>query len=185
MKKKPALKLSSSLFSGSGFLADGRFNVWRHKSPQRFSPSRFLITIGLSFIIAACGAQNASTPTSALPTATTIPTFSFTQPTEAPQVATAAATLASAQTSELDPVAVERGRGRYDALECAACHGDNAEGTDFGSSLIESTINEADFIAFMRSGGGLGSLHQYSTNRLSDSGGKNLYQYMLSIRESE
>ncbi|MBL8117472.1 MAG: cytochrome c, partial [Anaerolineae bacterium] len=86
--------------------------------------------------------------------------------------------------SALDPQAVERGKGRYEALECATCHGAAGEGTDDGASLITSTLNETDFISFMRSGGSIGPDHQYSTNRLSETGGKNLYQYLLSLRNS-
>jgi mono/diheme cytochrome c family protein len=139
----------------------------------------FLQASGL-LLLAACGGRDSAS--TAIPTATPIPTYSYSLPTEAPQVATAAATLASGAGSGLDPEMVERGRGRYEALECAACHGDAGEGTDDGSSLIESPMDEAAFISFMRSGGELGADHQYSTNRLSDSGGRNLFQYLLSLR---
>lgn len=135
--------------------------------------------------LAACGGASNQTSATAAPTNTTIPTYSFEQPTAAPSVATAAATLvASSSSGELNPEAVEKGKGRYEALECGSCHGANAEGTDKGSSLVTYTAEEADFISFMRSGGELGSDHQYSTNRLSETGGKNLYQYLLSLRAS-
>ncbi len=139
----------------------------------------FLLFMGLS----GCGSTTAS---NALPTSTTIPTFSFVVPTEAPSVATVAAATSAAQSAgALDPQLVEAGRGRYEVLGCAECHGAQGEGTENGPSLITSTISQADFIGFMRSGGSVGSAHQYSTNRLSDSGGRNLYQYLLSIRQSE
>lgn len=147
---------------------------------MRFKISLFGL---LMLLLAACGGQNSA---SAFPTFTPIPTFSFQQPTAAPAVATAAAatlTAASDQTVALDPVAVERGRGRYEALECGVCHGANGEGTDEGSAMSIYQADEATFIAFMRSGGELGAEHQYSTNRLSDSGGRNLYQYLLSLRQ--
>ncbi|MEZ4672154.1 MAG: cytochrome c [Anaerolineae bacterium] len=145
----------------------------------------FIIGCGLTLLgLAACGSATQEAPTVA-PTFTTIPTYSFDQPTAAASVATAAAaTQAAGANSGLDPQAVERGRGRYEALDCASCHGDNGEGTDKGSSLITYTADETTFISFMRSGGALGSDHQYSTNRLSESGGKNLYQYLLSLRTS-
>jgi mono/diheme cytochrome c family protein len=160
-------------------------------------------------LLAACnptGQNPASTP---LPTSTTIPTYEFgassdlfsaatAVPAEATAEATVEATAEVAATSEataeaaapttaagsgaLDPVAVERGKGRYDALACADCHGADGAGTDEGSSLITYAGSEAEFIGFMRSGGTLGPDHQFATNRLSDSGGKNLYQYLVSLR---
>ncbi len=138
----------------------------------------------LAWLLAACGGATAPTPTAALPTSTTIPTFAFVEPTAPPQVATAAATLipATAETVALDPQAVERGRGRYETLECGTCHGPNGEGSDQGSSMVDYTGTEDEFISFMRSGGEVGTDHQYSTNRLSESGGRNLYQYLLSLR---
>jgi hypothetical protein len=38
-----------------------------------------------------------------------------------------------------------------------------------------------DFINSMRSGGDVGTSHQYNTKKLSASGGQNLYQYLLSL----
>lgn len=132
----------------------------------------------LALVLAACGGAAAPTSTVALPTPTLIPTYQFVMPTAPPQLATAAATIVPAA---LDTQAVERGRGRYEALECGTCHGEQGEGTDDGSALTAFALSEEDFISFMRSGGDLGSEHQYSTNRLSDTGGRNLYQYLLSL----
>ena len=56
----------------------------------------------------------------------------------------------------LDPKLVDRGRGRYEALDCATCHGENAEGVDGNKSLLDFALSEDDFITFMRSGGELG-----------------------------
>lgn len=145
-----------------------------------------LILFLLSILTACGGSGGQNTNSNAYPTFTPIPTFSFQQPTAAPAVASAAAatsTAAAAQSVALDPTAVERGRGRYEALECGVCHGANGEGTDEGSAMSASVMTEEEFIAFMRSGGELGAEHQYSTNRLSDSGGRNLYQYLLSLRQ--
>jgi mono/diheme cytochrome c family protein len=141
-----------------------------------------LLVSGL--LLAGCGGA-AQTPT-ALPTSTTIPTYEYVEPTAAPSIATAAAATAAAASagSALDAAAVERGRGRYEALSCGECHGANGEGTDNGSAMSVYAGTEEEFIAFMRSGGELGADHQYSTNRLSDSGGRNLYQYLLSLRQS-
>lgn len=149
-----------------------------------------LMMIGVILFIAGCGstggADNATTSSATLPVKE-IPTFSFSQPTAPPQVATAAATLASSaaatvEVSALDPQAVERGKGRYEALDCASCHGQNGEGTDQGVSLLDYSASQADFVTFMRSGGSLGAAHQYAANRLSESGAANLYQYLRSLQ---
>jgi mono/diheme cytochrome c family protein len=141
-----------------------------------------LLTLSLLILgLAACGGASALAET-ATPAATNtalIPTFAFTQPTAPPSVATAAAV---SETAALDAEAVERGRGRYEALDCASCHGAAGEGLDGEKSLIGYAASQDDFISFMRSGGALGPDHQYSTNRLSESGGRNLYQYLMSLQ---
>lgn len=149
------------------------------------NPYLSLLFIFLSLLLAACG--GAPTETAQLPTATTIPTFAYVAPTSPPSVATAAAATQTAQAASsegsLDPEAVERGRTRYEALACAECHGENGEGVDEVSPLSASVQTEDEFIAFMRSGGDIGPEHQFASNRLSASGGRNLYQYLLSLRE--
>lgn len=156
---------------------------------KRLSISSYIalcIALVASLALAACGGKGASA--TALPTFTPIPTYKYEEPTSAAQlatdVATAEATAATTTNTTLDAAAVEKGKGRYDALDCASCHGAAGEGTDKGSSLIVSKQTEDEFITFMRSGGKLGADHQYATNRLSDSGGKALYQYLLSLRKS-
>jgi mono/diheme cytochrome c family protein len=140
------------------------------------------IGLGILGLTAACSSTPAPTDTARLLTPTTIPTFQFVQRTAAPQIATlAVATVIVDDTVGLDPERVARGKDRYEALECASCHGANAEGSDDGSALIESSLNEEDFISFLRSGGTVGSSHQYSTNRLSDGGSRNLYIYIRSL----
>ena len=149
----------------------------------------------VALLLAACGGgseqnttENISAPDATVTSVVNVPTFSFTQPTAPPAVATAAATRASASESTaeanaLDPEKVERGRGRYEALECGSCHGANGEGTtDQGGPLLAYTASESDFVTFMRSGGELGVDHQYATNRLSDSGASNLYAYLRSLQ---
>jgi mono/diheme cytochrome c family protein len=137
-----------------------------------------LIWMGISGgVLAACG-TTPSAQVTPLPTSTIIPTFNFVQPTAVPALATAAANAAAAG---VDPQVIERGRDRYAALACGDCHGANGEGAADGPTLIGYAGSEAEFIAFMRSGGELGAAHQYATNRLSDSGGRNLYQYLLSL----
>ena len=137
-------------------------------------------------VAAACGSAATPTPESR-PTVTPIPVYQYSTPTPIARLATMAATTAVAGSSDsaLDPQAVERGRDRYVALECNTCHGENGEGTDEGSAVAEWSMSEAEFISFMRSGGELGAEHQYATNRLSDSGGRNLYQYLLSLTEAQ
>jgi mono/diheme cytochrome c family protein len=144
------------------------------------------VLIILMMFAAACGSAATSTEPGRS-TVTPIPVYQYTAPTEPPQMATVAAITAttSGSTAELDPQRVERGRDRYIALECGACHGENGEGTDEGSVLIGLTLSEEEFVSFMRSGGALGAEHQYSTNRLSDTGGRNLYQYLLSLNSAQ
>jgi mono/diheme cytochrome c family protein len=144
-----------------------------------------LLALIMMFGLAACGSGGGATSTPA-PTLTPFPTFEFIAPTNPP--AFNATSTASASTDETTPDAalIERGRDRYVALECATCHGENGEGTDEGSSLIGLglAMNNADFISFMRSGGEIGTSHQYSTDRLSERGSQNLYLYLLSLDDS-
>jgi mono/diheme cytochrome c family protein len=140
-----------------------------------------LCACALLIVVSGCGS---STPAATIPAATTIPTYSFIAPTEAPSVATAAATRVVQDTTELDPELVERGFGRYEAL-CASCHGADGAGIDEAPSLLNVTMTSDEFIDFMRSGGSIGTEHQFATDRLSASGARNLYQYLLSIRQSE
>jgi mono/diheme cytochrome c family protein len=155
---------------------------------------KVMVLIVLSFTLAACGANNdqvnngADQPTQEVPT--TFPTFAFNAPTEAPAVATAAAraatdTAEAAESGELDPVAVERGLGRFEALECGACHGAAGEGTDSGPSLLTFAQSQDAFISFMRSGGDMGDDHRFPAERLSNSGIANLYQYLRSLEQQE
>ena len=149
---------------------------------KRYHPSITLSGLGLvlALLLASCGGNATAVP----PTFTPIPTYRFDTPTVAPLVATAAATITAVPPTALDPALVTTGKGRYDALACGACHGANGEGTDKGSAMSKSKQTEDEFISFMRSGGDLGSSHQYSTNRLSENGGRALYQYLLSLRSN-
>lgn len=151
-------------------------------------PTFSLCVSCILLLIAACdagGPQETATPTI---TPTGFPTFAFSQPTEAPQVATVAAATAAAATEIagrgellLDPEMVERGLGRYVALECATCHGETGEGTDDGSSLVGYSASQSEFIDFMRTGGEMGNDHRFPAERLSPSGIENLYQYLRSL----
>jgi mono/diheme cytochrome c family protein len=134
--------------------------------------------------LAACGPA-AATPTSQA-TLTAFPTFEFVQPTEAPQVVTVgAATATAGSRPAADPADIEAGKGRYVVLQCGSCHGDDGKGTDKGPALAGTKLSQDEFINMLRSGGKLGNSHLYSTNRLSDSGGKNVYLYVLSLGESK
>lgn len=135
----------------------------------------------LILTLSACGGS-AAAPTAPQATLTPFPTYSFTQPTEAPVVLTIAAeTRTAGSTQALDPEKVALGKGRYEALACASCHGADAKGTDKGKALVPNKLTEDQFIGFLRTGGTLGNAHLFSTNRLSDAGGKNLYLYILSL----
>lgn len=163
-----------------------------------------LASLSSALLLAACGGSGGTPGATAIPTSTPIPTYGIALPTsmlvlstaaptaeatdavdataEATTEATAEATAAAvASTGSLDAALVERGKGRYEALDCASCHGADGAGTDDGKTLIGLTQTEGEFASFMRSGGSLGAAHQYPANRLSDSGVKALYQYLLSL----
>jgi cytochrome c553 len=147
----------------------------------------------LVWVLAACAGAPTMTPTSGR--VIDVPTFQFTPPTVAPQIATAAATRTprAESTSEatadpapaFDPVRIQRGRERYEALSCWGCHGENAEGGS-ASALNNLTMSEDEFITAMRAVITLddGTIHQFSTNLLSDNGGRNLYLYLISLRDA-
>lgn len=137
-------------------------------------------------ILASCSSGPAATPTNPPPTRTPFPTFAYIEPTTevAFETSDSADEAAPAASIELDAKLVGRGRGRYEALQCGSCHGENGEGTSEGKSLLQFNLPEDDFITFVRSGGELGPSHQYSTDRLSNSGSRNLYQYLVSLAQS-
>lgn len=157
----------------------------KHTQPSAaVRPSYMLAAFLFAVILPACGAGGATrTP---LPTITPIPTYEYIPPTEAPQIQTAVAATAAAVAAQptllLDADRVERGRGRYEVLECVSCHGAKGEGVEGkGSAIVPIKLTEGEFITFMRSGGKLGNDHLYSTNRLSPTGGTNLYLYLVSL----
>ncbi len=154
-------------------------------------PFAILLLTLLALLTSGCGAsQPTSAPTDPPPTVTPFPTFAFVEPTKAPVFEQtgedATAPDAGAEDAlELDPKLVERGRGRYVALECGNCHGENGEGAEQAKGLLDFDLSEDDFITFVRSGGVLGTRHQFSTDRLSNSGSRNLYQYLVSIAQAD
>jgi mono/diheme cytochrome c family protein len=132
-----------------------------------------------TLVLSACGpAAPTLTP---FPTLTSFPTFVFVPPTEAPQVVTVGMETATAGAAAIDPDLIAAGKGRYEALQCGSCHGDDAKGTDKGPALVGTKLTQAEFVNVLRTGGKLGNDHLYSTNRLSDAGGKNIYLYVLSL----
>mgnify|MGYP002653817020 CR=1 FL=1 len=165
----------------------------------------------MMLLLAACGGDSSSGGTSggsandegeaesAPPTRTPFPTFAYEAPTNPPVFNQNAESTDEADESaeatetsdeveavvELDPKLVERGLGRYEALECGVCHGEAGEGTDGIIGLAGTELSEDDFITFLRSGGTIGSSHQYSTDRLSRNGSINLYTYILSLSQGE
>ncbi len=144
-----------------------------------------IICLLTAALLSACSSGPAATPTQPPPTRTPFPTFAYVEPTtEAAFEIDDATTEPRPETQiELDPKLVNRGRGRYEALECGSCHGGDGEGTDEAKSLLDFSLSEEDFITFVRSGGDLGTGHQYSTDRLSNSGSRNLYQYLVSLAQ--
>jgi mono/diheme cytochrome c family protein len=138
--------------------------------------------------LAGCGQGAEPTPR---PTSTPLPRFEQVHtPTEPAVIATAVATAtarSSQNTVALDPTAIARGQDNWRRLECASCHGENGEG-GAGSigdreapPLTGLTLTEDEFIDWLRTGGTLGNDHLFSTDRLSDRGGRNLYQFVLSL----
>lgn len=150
--------------------------------------SKLIALVCLLLFLAACG-EAAEDGAEDSATATPFPTFAFVAPTNPPvfdQTANEEATEAPAEVEEavaLNPTQVVRGQGRYEALECGSCHGANGEGGEDGNSLLEFALSQEDFITFMRTGGDVGTDHQYSTDRLSENGARNLYQYVLSLAQ--
>jgi len=166
----------------------------------------FGLLLVLSLLIVACGGDDGTGDNSqsdsnlndaqqAEEEPTPFPTFEFVAPTNPPafnqsaeeteEASVEATAEAEVETVELDERAVSRGLGRYEALECAFCHGEAGVGTDEFEGLIDYSATEAEFITFMRTGGTIGNSHQYSTDRLSENGAKNLYQYILSLSQGE
>ncbi len=141
--------------------------------------SLLVILAATMLVVSACSNAPATPPP---PTRTTIPTFAYVSPTPVAQVATAVATQGSANATEeaADPAAIEAGLGRYTALECGSCHGENGAGGD-APTLVGLALSQDDFITYMRNGGPLGTAHQYQSNRLSDRGAVNLYIYLKSL----
>src|SRR5215475_2108564 len=145
--------------------------------------STILFTL-MALLLAACG-KPAATATPAA-TITPFPTYNFVSPT----VPAALASLASASTEQAsvstpDPARIDLGKARYVALQCGSCHGDAGQGTAQGSALAGTKLSEDDFINFLRTGGTVGSTHLFSTNRLSETGGENIYLYVLSLGSSK
>jgi mono/diheme cytochrome c family protein len=163
-----------------------------NRSSLHNKTSRFLAVMASALLIlSACGSGSSKTPR---PTSTTLPLFEEVRTPTIPAVfATAAATTTVSETdvSTLNPTAVARGASNWDRLQCASCHGPAGEGGagEIGGtpapSLQNLTLSEDQFIDWMRSGGTIGSKHQYSTDRLSDSGGRNLYEFLLSLQTGQ
>ncbi len=133
---------------------------------------RLSLNAMLTLSMTACAAATAPSP---VPPAPTSP-----PPTDPPIVITIRPAPATPE-SNPDAEKINLGMIRYTVLECGACHGENARGTDKGPSLIGMTLSETDFMTLMRTGGNLASMHIYPPNRLSDADGTNLYLYLQSL----
>src|SRR5438874_1818335 len=104
-----------------------------------FIQPKLLIAVSLILLGAtACGGNTAQTDATRMPTVTPIPIYEYHQ-TEPPQMATLAA-LNGEATPTADPALIELGRGRYTALQCNSCHGDNGQGTSRGNALAGTTL---------------------------------------------
>ena len=162
---------------------------------RRISSLKFVgLLLVLAMLLTACvgnapSNQDTSVEDTAVPTKTLFPTYEYVAPATAnvfgQSESTAEANSETDVAIELDPQLVERGLGRYEALECGICHGVNGEGTDDIIGLDNLSLSQDAFVTFMRSGGTIGNSHQYSTNRLSNNGATNLYQYLVSLAQGE
>ena len=150
---------------------------------RHYSRAGAVIIAGLFILmLAACRPAATQAP----PTITPFPVYYYASPTPQPVFLTEAVqTPAPGGTPTLDPDKVALGQSRYTALACDSCHGADGKGTDKGSSLIGMTMTQDDFITFLRTGGKMGSAHEYASNRLSDTGAGNLYLYILSLSQSK
>jgi mono/diheme cytochrome c family protein len=136
-----------------------------------------MISLFALLLTAACGGGQSAAP---LPSPTQIPTYRYVTPT-AMLLATEQVTEVSAAATA-DTEAISQGQGRYVALKCNDCHGENGQGNgDKGPTLVGLTLSQDDFINFLRSGGKLGAAHQFASNRLSVKGAQNLYLYLQSL----
>lgn len=149
----------------------------------------FSLLLLITLILSACGGGEAGPTASPEPTKTLLPTYEYIEPTNPPVFNQNAESTDEADSEsdemELDPKLVERGLGRYEALECGICHGVDGVGTDEIGGLLDFAMEEDPFVTFMRSGGEIGNSHQYSTDRLSKNGAANLYQYLVSLAQGE
>src|SRR5215471_19492106 len=112
---------------------------------HRITRFHFLIAFPVLLTLAACGGAG---PTAIpQPTVTQIPTYGYIPPTEAPIVVTMGEATATAGNSQaLDPQAIEAGKGRYAALQCGSCHGDDAKGTANGPALVGTKLSQDEFV---------------------------------------
>src|SRR3954471_19209864 len=123
-----------------------------------------LISLLILLLVAACSGGPAATP---LPTPSQIPTYNYVQPTLVSVIVAVDATETPEAVAAVDPEMISQGHDRYVALKCSDCHGENGEGNgDKGPTLVGLSLSEDDFITFMRSGGKLGTAHQFAANRL-------------------
>jgi mono/diheme cytochrome c family protein len=140
-----------------------------------------LLSLLILLLASACGGAS-SAPTATAVRPTVIPTYQYQSPTPMPARPTSAATAAPEATADVsaDAEAISRGADRFVSLGCSGCHGENAAGGE-AKALAGLTMPENDFLAFLRSGGGLGGTHQYASNRISNGGVHNLYLYLVSL----
>lgn len=140
-----------------------------------------LLSLILLLLVSACGGASNSTPAPTAVRPTVIPTYQYVSPTPMPARPTVAATATpEAADTSADAEAISRGADRYVSLGCAECHGENGAGGS-AKALAGTTMTEDAFLAFLRSGGGLGGTHQYASNRISNGGVHNLYVYLVSL----
>ena len=139
-----------------------------------------LLSLLILLLASACGGAS-SAPTATVERPTVIPTYQYQSPSPMPARPTSAATATpEAADANPDAEAISRGADRFASLGCSGCHGENAAGGD-AKALAGTTLTENEFLAFLRSGGGLGGTHQYASNRISNGGVRNIYLYLLSL----
>ena len=179
----PVLFVVTSLLAALALAACGGGAAGGGTSSTAIPTNTPIPTYGIALPTSMLVVSTAESTSEATPPADSTAEATAEASTEATAVAAVSteATAVAAVSTSLDPALVERGKGRYEALDCASCHGVGGAGTDQGKILVGLTQTEAEFLSFMRSGGTLGTLHQYPANRLSDSGAAALYQYLMSL----
>ena len=152
---------------------------------RRFVPA-FAVLLLLLALAAGCGPDDeltdrggeAPADSEAVPT---MPAARFEQPTPVTDMEEASEADKQADEEEAaEEPDLAMGEFAY-GNRCAECHGESAEGTDQGSSLVGLTLSEDEFEDLIRTGGELGPDHLFGSTKISPDGLKAVYAYLTSL----